>query len=79
MNVKLVETFSELADLYADEKTDMPGEYHPDWHQVRDSYFAELLVRECAKFLELNSGYDYCNNAYFPLPEDMLKHFGVNP
>jgi hypothetical protein len=41
--------------------------------------FAELLVRECAKFLEENSGYDYCNNAWFPDPEDMLKHFGIEP
>ena len=39
--------------------------------------FAELIVRECAKFLEENSGYDDANNAWYPDPEDMLKHFGV--
>jgi hypothetical protein len=40
--------------------------------------FAELLVKECAKFLEVNSGYDDCNNAWFPEPEDLLQHFGVD-
>lgn len=39
--------------------------------------FAELIIRECAKFLEENSGYDECNNAFHPEPEDLLKHFGV--
>ena len=39
--------------------------------------FAELIVRECAKFLEENSGYDNSNNAWHPEPEDLLKHFGV--
>jgi hypothetical protein len=39
--------------------------------------FAELIVRECAKFLDENSGYDDANNAWHPEPEDMLKHFGV--
>ena len=39
--------------------------------------FAELIVKECAKFLEENSGYDDCNNAWHPEPEDLLQHFGV--
>ena len=39
--------------------------------------FAELIVRECAKFLDENSGYDECNNAWHPEPEDLLQHFGV--
>ena len=34
-------------------------------------------VRECAKFLDENSGYDEFNNSWHPEPEDMLKHFGV--
>ena len=40
--------------------------------------FGELIVRECAKFLDENSGYDDANNAWHPEPEDLLKHFGVN-
>ena len=39
--------------------------------------FAEMIVRECAKFLDENSGYDDSNNAWHPEPEDMMKHFGV--
>jgi hypothetical protein len=39
--------------------------------------FAELIVQECAKFLDENSGYDDSNNAWHPEPEDMLKHFGL--
>ena len=39
--------------------------------------FAELIVRECAKFLDENSGYDGSNNAWHPEPEDLLEHFGV--
>jgi len=39
--------------------------------------FAMLIVRECAKFMDENSGYDDANNAWHPEPEDMLKHFGV--
>ena len=39
--------------------------------------FAELIVKECAKFLEENSGYDNANNAWHPEPEELLQHFGV--
>jgi hypothetical protein len=39
--------------------------------------FAELIVRECAKFMDENSGYSATNGCWFPEPEDMLKHFGV--
>ena len=47
--------------------------------KIRESAekFAELIVRECAKFLDENSGYDNSNNAWHPEPEDLLKHFGV--
>jgi hypothetical protein len=45
--------------------------------------FAGLIVQECAKFMDDNSGWDDnsgcddSNNCWFPEPEDMLKHFGV--
>ena len=39
--------------------------------------FAELIVRESVKFYEDNSGYDECNNVWFPDPEDLLKYFGI--
>ena len=47
MNERIKE-LAEQADNFADDKIQMPGEYHPDWHDVRDEKFAELIVRECA-------------------------------
>ena len=38
----------EEADEYADAKLQSKGEFHPDWHTVRDEYFAEALVAEIA-------------------------------
>lgn len=36
--------FGEQADEAADRKIKMRGEYHPDWHAVRDQKFAELVA-----------------------------------
>jgi hypothetical protein len=47
------------------------------WMDEYHKKFAELIVRECAKFLDENSGYDDSNNAWHPEPEDLLEHFGV--
>jgi hypothetical protein len=45
------------ADLWADQELQCIGEYHPDWHEVRDVRFAALVAaaeREaCAKEAEL--------------------------
>ena len=40
---------SEKADEYADAKLQSKGEFHPDWHTVRDEYFAEAIIAELAK------------------------------
>ena len=48
-----------------------------EWHDCFNKKFAELIVRECAKFLDENSGYNDSDGCWFPEPEDMLKHFGV--
>ena len=40
--------------------------------------FAELIVQECAKFLDENSGSDQCNHVWCPTPEELLQHFGVD-
>ena len=55
---------------------DREGHYHIMSPELEK--FAELIVRECAKFLEEKSGYDSANNAWHPEPEDLLKHFGVD-
>ncbi len=46
MNERIKE-LTEQADNFADNKIQMPGEYHPDWHDVRDEKFALLIIREC--------------------------------
>lgn len=45
---ELIKQLAEQADEYTDNKIQMRGEYHPDWHSIRDAKFAELIVRECA-------------------------------
>ena len=44
MNRDDIIRFGEQADEAADRKLNMPGEYHPDWHQVRDEAFAALVA-----------------------------------
>jgi len=46
MNERIKE-LSEQADTMADDYLQMPGEFHPDWHDVRDKFFVELIVKEC--------------------------------
>ena len=56
MNKEDIIRFGEQADEAADRKIRMRGEFHPDWHEVRDQKFAELVAaheREaCARFLD---------------------------
>lgn len=56
---ELIRELAEQADLFADSKLQMKGEYHPDWHDIRDEKFAELIVRECAKLADKESSYPY--------------------
>jgi hypothetical protein len=74
MNEKIRE-LAEQADAYAH----LTGEGMM-YQKTRERYtekFAELIVKECAKFLDENSGYDDANNAWHPEPEELLEHFGV--
>ena len=47
---------ADKADAEADKVLNMKGEYHPNWHQVRDEIFAKLVAakerEECAKLVE---------------------------
>lgn len=50
LNIKEIALrIGEKADEYADAKLQSKGEFHPDWHTVRDEYFAEALIAELAK------------------------------
>jgi hypothetical protein len=35
---------ADKADAEADKVLNMKGEYHPNWHQVRDEIFAKLVA-----------------------------------
>jgi len=69
MNEK-IKQLAEQADNFADDKIRMPGEYHPDWHDVRDEKFAELIVKECSNFLK-----DTLDDHF--AAEQLEEHFGV--
>ena len=51
---------ADKADAEADKVLNMKGEYHPNWHQVRDEIFAKLVAareREaCAKICDYYAG-----------------------
>ena len=42
------------ADDYADDFIQMPGEYHPDWHTVRDERFAALVEQRVRSEIALD-------------------------
>ncbi|CAB4163829.1 hypothetical protein UFOVP1146_185 [uncultured Caudovirales phage] len=67
-----IRQLAELADEYTDNKIQMPGEYHPDWHDVRDEKFAKLIVEECIK----EAGKDENGPAYEAVAR-IARHFGV--
>ena len=52
--------FGEQADEVADRKIKMRGEYHPDWHMVRDEAFAALVAaherEKCAQIADTYAG-----------------------
>ena len=71
-----IEKLAEQAKFMAEEDINRQISYNTELKAFAEK-FAELLVKECAKFLDENSGSDQCNNVWYPEPEDMLKHFGV--
>jgi hypothetical protein len=47
---------ADKADVEADNVLNMKGEYHPNWHEVRDEIFAKLVAAKereaCAKVVD---------------------------
>ena len=72
MNERIQE-LADLADKLADDKIQMPGEYHPDWHTVRDQIFAKLIIKECCAIT------DEVERADLPVVASKFvkAHFGV--
>lgn len=52
---------ADKADAEADNVLGMKGEYHPNWHEVRDGIFAKLVAAKereaCAKVCEAMNKY----------------------
>ena len=69
-----IKLLAEQADEYADNKIQMPGEYHPDWHDTRDEKFAELIVRECVEICD-NTISDL--DGWYAACKQIREHFGV--
>ena len=77
MNERIDELIEECTSVNDDLVYDGRDSYMKTTEYFDKEKFAEMIVKECAKFLAENSGYDNSNNAWHPEPEDLLKHFGV--
>ena len=44
MDKEQVKDIAEKADDYADNYLQSKGEFHPNWHDVRDEYFANAAI-----------------------------------
>jgi len=66
-----IRKLAEQADKLADNEIQMPGEYHPDWSDVRDQKFAELIVRQTMDYASRNWEHGHL------LAEDLKVYFGV--
>ena len=53
MNNDEIIEMADKADAEADNVLNMKGEYHPNWHQVRDEIFAKLVAAKEREALEV--------------------------
>lgn len=82
MNERIRE-LAEQADLSADSKLLMKGEFHPDWHDIRDEKFAELILKdvfnrfgdEILSLHYLEQG--CCQDSVHLLKSKIQEHFGI--
>lgn len=61
------------ADKFADDTLQMVGEFHPDWHEIRDEKFALLIAEECANVADEN----YIHRGSRTCGLAIRLHFGV--
>ena len=83
MNQKLIMDLADQADEYAFQQTNTPGEYHPDWHTIRNVRFAELVITDVVDILAsyrvkvlFHDGIEH--NCQHPI-HAIQKHFGIEP
>ena len=66
----LFRSLAEIADDYADDYLQCQGEFHADWHTVRDNKFAKLIIQEC-----VDAHYE---DYQLDIISDVInKHFGI--
>ena len=73
MNQK-IEELSEIADDYADDYLQCQGEFHPDWHTVRDNKFAQMIIEEC---IDICGSYYSVEGIAQNIVKDIKETFGV--
>jgi hypothetical protein len=74
MNERIKE-FRFLAVEYTNEKKPLGI---TKWNEIRDMKFAELIVRECANFVDSHEQIDKYGEAQDTVyGKDLLEHFGV--
>lgn len=71
MNERIFELAAEAED-YADSIVDQGGEFHLAYTQK----FAELIVKNCAKYVKNTNCFTYASQADL-CAERMKQHFGV--
>ena len=81
MNERIKE-LAEQADDHANKIIQMPGEYHPDWHDIRDQNFAKLIINEILMLLadcyrNGNNTHEWDNALRF-LERDIREHFEID-
>lgn len=64
----------ELAELASYHANTYDATGNPIWFRVYNKKFAELIVRECAQFVEAKL--DFCGDEII-IAESILEHFGV--
>ena len=72
--------FATTFDDYADNYLQCEGEFHPNWHTVRDNKFAELIIQECVRISEEDPVGDdpaCCTNTSYRIARTIKKHFGI--
>ena len=73
MNEKIKELSTIAWDYATKNSCDGDGKFG---HLHRDK-FAELIIKECAAYIDANIGYDDCNNTYPVSGCELKDHFGV--
>lgn len=66
------------ADLWADQELQCIGEYHPDWHEVRDIRFAALVAAAERKAIYDNVMFETLKDPDLLMPETEVDENAVD-